>query len=93
MRPASHCATRVVVVLASMITLVATAEAEGRYQRPVDRSTSTPPDLRFPWRMVKERGLVCGLCAPGDRPKTNLLRRVGNPPTTSIAQTGRKDWG
>jgi len=38
-----------------MITLVATAEAEGRYQRPVDRSTFTSPDLRF-WRMVRDEG-------------------------------------
>jgi hypothetical protein len=55
MRPVLHCATRVALVLASMITLVATAEAEGRYQRPVERSTSTSPDLRF-WRMVKDEG-------------------------------------
>ena len=55
MRSVSHCATRVAVVLASMITLVATAEAEGRYQRPVDRFTSTSPDLRF-WRMVRDEG-------------------------------------
>jgi hypothetical protein len=38
-----------------MITLVATAKAEGRYQRPVDRSTSYSPDLRF-WRMWKDEG-------------------------------------
>ena len=49
MRPVLHCATRVAVVLASMITLVGTAGAEGRYQRPVDRSTSTSPDLRDEW--------------------------------------------
>jgi hypothetical protein len=55
MRSVSHCATRVALVLASMLTLVATAAAEGRYQRPVDRSTSTSPDLRF-WRMVKDEG-------------------------------------
>jgi hypothetical protein len=55
MRPVSHCATCFALVLASMLTVVATAEAEGRYQRPVDRSTSTSPDLRF-WRMVKDEG-------------------------------------
>lgn len=55
MRSVSHCTTRVALVLASMLTFVATAAAEGRYQRPVDRSTSTSPDLRF-WRMVKDEG-------------------------------------
>jgi hypothetical protein len=35
--------------------------------------------------ICKGRGFVCGLCEPIDRPKTNLLRRVGNPPTTGIA--------
>ena len=55
MRPASHCATRFALVLASMITLVATADAEGRYQRPVDRSTSYSPDERF-WRLWKDEG-------------------------------------
>ena len=56
MRPESHCAACFALVLASMITLVATAKAEGRYQRPVDRSTtSTSPDLRL-WRMVKDEG-------------------------------------
>jgi hypothetical protein len=55
MRQVSHCATCFALVLASMVALVATVKAEGRYQRPVDRSTSTSPDLRF-WRMVKDEG-------------------------------------
>jgi hypothetical protein len=38
-----------------MIALAAQAEAAGRYQRPVDRSTSYSPDQRF-WKFVKGDG-------------------------------------
>jgi hypothetical protein len=54
MRPVSHCAICCAVLLAGLIAVAVQAEA-APYQRPVDRSTSYSPDLRF-WRYVKSDG-------------------------------------